>query len=308
MRCFVTGASGFLGSHLTHLLLDEHCGVGVLVRESSDLWRIADVATQLTILRGDLGDVESFVSPLRDYAPEALFHLAWSGVSRSRDELSQIDVNLHGTVGLLRALKDSGCQCFVGLGSQAEYGSHNRAIHEETSPHPESLYGAAKLCSGILAQRLCNDFGVRFVWLRLFAAYGPKEDPHFLIPSVIRALLGGMRPALTPGRQRMDYLFVQDAVRALWMAANRDHMNGVFNLGSGSATTVREIAEMIRDLIDPQLELGLGDLSDDPHQARLLQADIRRLQAAGWTPRVSFRDGLQQTIDWHRSFLHSTMR
>lgn len=302
MRCFVTGANGFLGAHLVRFLLERQCQVGVLVRPTSDWWRIQDLSGRLTVVTGDLDNVAEFAPRLREYAPETVFHLGWFGAARSRDDVAQINRNLRGTVDLVQALETSGCSCFVGLGSQAEYGRHDGVLGEDTCPHPESLYGAAKLCAAVLCESLCKRLGLRFVWLRLFAAYGPQDDPQYLIPSVIRSLLKGLRPSLTAGEQRLDYLFVQDAVRAIWLAGTRKHLSGIFNLGSGEATAVREIAETIRDLIDPALELGLGEVPYKPDQVMVLQADVRRLKgAAGWSPSVPLREGLLKTIEWHRA-------
>ncbi|MDQ2801049.1 MAG: GDP-mannose 4,6-dehydratase, partial [Armatimonadota bacterium] len=109
-------------------------------------------------------------------------------------------------------------------------------------------------------------------------------------------------PALILGEQRWDYLYIDDAVEAICRLALETEAQGVFNLGSGEAHTVRSWVETTRDLIDPSLPLGFGELPYRPDQMMLLQADISKLQAAtGWQPQIGPREGLQRTIDWHRA-------
>jgi nucleoside-diphosphate-sugar epimerase len=299
MRCLVTGASGHLGSYLVRRLLRDGHEVTGLVRRESDLWRLEDVPSRLQLIYGDLAAVDLMSGEIKAAAPDVVFHLAWFGVaSPYRDDPRQVDCNLMGTVRLLRRAQEAGCRCWVGLGSQAEYGVCTGILHEDVPTHPVTLYGAVKLSAGLLTRQLCRLGGTRYVWLRLLATYGPKDDERHLIPSVIRQLLAGQRPSLTSGEQRWDYLYVEDGAEALYQAAFTPQVEGVFNLGSGEAHRVRDIVEQIRDMIDPSLPLGFGELPDQPLQ---LQADIARLkQATGWVPRVTLADGLRRTVEWQR--------
>ena len=138
---------------------------------------------------------------------------------------------------------------------------------------------------------------MRWAWLRLFSVYGPDDNPGWLIPGIISQLLEGKEPPLTPGTQKWDYLHIRDAAEAVVAAAVSDKAQGIFNLGSGQPIAVRTIAETIRDLIDPTLPLGFGQVAFRPDQVMHLEADITRLKAAtGWQPRTSLRDGLAETI------------
>ncbi len=299
MRSLVTGASGHVGAFLTRGLLARGCEVAVLVRPQSDLWRIADVLGQVTVLRGALGDPESV--PLKEWAPEAVFHLAWSGVTGAFwDDPAQITGNVTGSLALFEAAREAGCRCWVGVGSQAEYGVVDGLLREDLIPRPATAYGIAKLCLGMMTEKLCAMTDTRFLWLRLLAAYGPMDDGRHLLPAVITQLLDGKRPALTPGEQRWDYLYIEDAVEAICRLTLETRASGVFNLGSGEARTVRSLVETVRDLIDPALPLGFGDVPYRPAQVMHLQADISKLaDATGWRPRTSLDEGLRRTIEWH---------
>jgi nucleoside-diphosphate-sugar epimerase len=123
-----------------------------------------------------------------------------------------------------------------------------------------------------------------------------------MIPSVTTSLLAGKRPSLTPGEQVWDFLYVEDAVRALVALAESNSASGVFNLGSGAPLTIRNVVTQIRDAIDPALDLGFGDLPYPPGQVMHLEADISRLRAATrWTPEISLPEGIRRTVEWHKS-------
>ena len=302
MRCLVTGASGHVGAFLTKALLVRGCEVAVLVRPESDLWRIADVLDRVTPLYGALGDLSAARASLREWQAETVFHLAWQGVMGAfRNDPSQITRNVSGSLELFQSVQEAGCRCWVGVGSQAEYGAFEGLLTEGQPTRPVTAYGVAKLALGMLTEKLCAMADVRFVWLRLLATYGPMDDLGHLIPGVIAQLLEGRRPALTPGEQRWDYLYVDDAVDAVCRLVLGTDAAGIYNLGSGRAYTVRSLVETVRDLIDPSLALGFGDVPYRPDQVMRLQADVTKLRAAtGWDPQVGIEEGLRRTVEWHR--------
>ncbi len=302
MRCLVTGASGHLGSFLTTRLLSEGHEVIALVRPESDLWRLAEVIERVKLISADLANIASAAPAIERAKPEAIFHLAWQGVtSNFRNSTEQITSNVKGSLELFEMARTAGGKLWLGVGSQAEYGPHETVLTEETPVHPVTAYGVGKLGVGLLTKKLCELTGMRYVWLRLLATYGPKDDERHLIPSVIRRLLKGERASLTSGEQKWDYLYVEDAAEAIYRAAVTEDAEGIFNLSSGEAHTVRSIVERIRNLIDPSASLGFGELATSPDQIRHLQADITKLEAAtGWTPRTSLDEGLRRTVEWSR--------
>lgn len=304
MRCLVTGASGHLGSRLVQRLIEGGQEVVSLVRPQSDLWRLREVIDRIRIVRGDLSDYSSVGNQILEGAPEVVFHLAWHGVTREeRSAPDQTEISVRGCLDLFEMVRTAGCRIWIGMGSQAEYGSLPAGpVKEDFPPRPTSAYGNAKLRVGFLTQKLCETANTRYVWFRLFAAYGPRDNESRLIPMAIRSLLAKEMPQLTQGRQKWDYLYVDDTAEALYQAAVNSDVKGVYNLGSGHAFPIRKVVEIMRDAIDPSLPLGFGEIPYRPDEIMHLQADISKFQrVTDWSPQVKLKEGLRRTIDWYRT-------
>lgn len=299
-RCFVTGATGHLGIHLVKALLAEGHQVAILKRPESSFKGLEAVQDQLHVISGDLRDVQAFAADLEAFQPEVIFHLAWFGVGNAfRNDVRQIHDNLQGSLQLVDVGARAGCKVWIGLGSQAEYGRVNQKLTEDLPALPETTYGRVKHAVGNLTERLCEAYGMRFVWIRLVATFGPYDDPMHLLPFVMEQYLKGEVPSLTPGEQVWDYLYVDDAAQALVRLMESD-ATGIFNLASGEGRTVREMVETIHQKVGPHLESGLGRKPYAPDQLMYLQGDIQKLTAAtGWTPTTSFEEGIERTLQWY---------
>lgn len=303
-RVLITGATGFLGSHVTRHLVGNGCQVAILTRPQSNPWRIQELLPSLYRISADLGSVNQVADQILDFAPEAIIHLAWQGAGsyRYQNDPEQVFENLHGSLDLVHLASKCNCRTWIGMGSVIECGHYPVPVREDLEPRPVTLYGVAKHGVRILAEKLCQVYGIRFGWFRVFWTFGPLDDAARMIPFVISTLVQGQKPALTAGEQVWDYLYVQDAVDAICKLALESNAHGMYNLGSGQAYPIRTIVERIRDLIDPSLPLGFGEIPYRPDQIMYLQADISKLrQAIGWEPTTSLDEGLQRTIAWHRS-------
>lgn len=302
----MTGATGFVGSHLVHRLLRDGHRVGVLLRDTSDAWRIEDTLTSLAIVNGDLANVAESAEAIRQFRPQVVVHLAWTGAGsrRHQNDTDQVFANVPGSLSLVRLAAECGCEAWLGMGSVLEYGEYEVPVTEADRTEPKSLYGAAKLSTGLLASALCRHYSMRFAWFRLFWAYGPGDDGARMIPYLLLSLLRGERPALTPCEQIWDYLYIDDVVDAVLRVALRSEAEGCFNLGSGTPQRLRDVAAGIRDLVDPSLPVGFGDLPYRDDQIMHLRADVARLhRLVDWHPEVSLAVGLARTAGWFRENL-----
>ena len=305
MRVFVTGGTGHIGSAVVRELVRDGHAVAVLLRPTSQTSSLSGVLSQLTLIEGDLQNVQCLTPALRQFAPDVTLHLAWFGVTNNlQDDPRQISENLAGSLDLIELSAAVGAGTFVGLGSQAEYGRVDGVLTEDLPLRPLTTYGIVKTAVGSVGERLAVALGLRFVWLRLLATYGPFDDPQHLIPFVIDQYLTEQTPELTPGEQVWDYLYVDDAARAVMSVVLSKQASGVYNLASGTGQTVASIVTQIRDLVDPALPLGLGLRAYTANQIMHLQGDISRLSAStGWKPTTSFAAGLDETLAWHRNRL-----
>lgn len=299
MRVFVTGASGFLGSYLVADLLERGHDVAVLLRPDSANWRLREAAERLHVIPGVLEQPDGLRGPLKAFAPEAVVHMAWRGVAGGDRNSPVQAANVADTVGLVDLAAEAGAKIFIGAGSQAEYGPYDRAIREDDTPRPTTLYGMAKLAAGSMAMRLCEERGLRSAWLRIFSTYGPKDADYWLIPSMIRNLRSGEHMALTACEQRWGFLHARDAASAFRLATTHASARGIFNVGSPEAPPLRETVTRLRNLVDPGAVLGFGELAYRPDQVMILAADVSRMLALGWKPEVALDDGLRETVNWH---------
>ena len=302
MRVLLTGATGFVGSHvLGRLVRDGEHAVAIVLRSVRPPWRIEPYLGRVEVVAGDLDRAAELVEPVRRFAPNVVVHLAWGNVAdRDRAVLGQVDDAVR-TVELVKLAHAAGAAHFVGLGSQAEYGPCPGPIDETQLPRPVTPYGTAKLCAGLLGEQVAAALGLRWAWLRLFSAYGPMDAPRYLIPSVCRALLAGERPALTRGEQIWDFVYVADAADAIVRVACEPAARGVMNLGSARPVTIRHVVERLRDLVRPGAELGFGEVAYRADQIMHLEANVDRLrQATGWQPVTDLDTGLERTVAWHR--------
>ena len=291
MRVAITGATGFVGSHLTRRLVDRH-EVAVSLRRESDPWRIRDLLPRVTVVCNAL--------ELARFRPKALIHLAWAGVgSAARNDITQLE-NIERAAQTAEIAYAAGVEHWIGMGSQAEYGPCGGRITEDTPTRPTTLYGVAKLAAGLACGNICRQRRMRFAWLRLFSSYGPMDNPAWMLPYLIGKLLKRERPSLTAGEQRWDYLYITEVAEAIRVVMEDERASGVYNLGSGEAPPLRQIIEMARDTIDPALPLGFGEEPYRPDQVMHLEADISRLKELGWRPDVTLEEGIRRTVEWYR--------
>ena len=299
----VTGAAGWIGSHLARELLDAGHQVVAPVRSSSDLSRVAEMAGRLAIETCDLEDVTAMRALVARFRPEIAYHLAWNAVPgqylHSRENLRSVEASLH----FAEALVDAGCRRLVVTGTCFEYDTDLGKLSEESPTHPKFLYSASKLAVYQILSQLVPRCGASLAWVRLFYQYGPSEDKRRLVSSIVNGLLRGQEVSVTPGLQLRDFLHVADVASAL-AAVGASNLSGVINVGSGQPTTVARVAQLLGDQTGrPELvKLGARPYrSGDPME---VVAVARRLfEEVGWQPRYTLESGLADTVEWWRTRL-----
>ena len=300
-RVTITGATGFIGSAIAREFLAQGYRVRVLTRANSDLSRLSGVKNSLELITYDQIRDEKLHSSGLLSSTEIFVHCAWRGVAGGeRNEAFQITENISATIQSVELARQLGCTQWIGLGSQAEYGNLNCKIAEDSPLVPTTLYGKAKLSAGIAALALCDAYNMSGAWLRVFSTYGPGDAPHWFIPYVIRELLAGRAPRLTKCEQLWDYLYVDDAARAVSSVANAQ-ASGTFNLGSGTTQSLKFYIETIGELLATSARPHYGAVEYRLDQVMHLEADVTRLrESAGWSPSISIKEGLARTIAFEK--------
>ena len=298
----ITGPTGAIGQALIRLLLAEGLTVYAVCRPDSPRNQNLPVHPNLHQVLCDIRALGTLPGMLQDVRADVFYHLAWAGNDGpNRNEMRLQTENIQYTLDACDAAAKLGCQVFVGAGSQAEYGRCNTALTENTPCFPENGYGMAKLCAGQMSRTVCRQRGIAHIWPRILSVYGPYEHSFSMTISTITKLLHGEVPETTAGEQIWDYLYVDDAADAMYKIAVSGRDGAVYPLGSGNAIPLRNSIEMLRDAVDPSMQVALGAVPYASKQVMHLEADISTLQKeTGFVPKVSFEDGICRTIDWIR--------
>ncbi|MCR5831604.1 MAG: NAD(P)-dependent oxidoreductase [Lachnospiraceae bacterium] len=300
-RVIITGATGVVGMAITRKCIEKGIEAVLLVNPKSP--RLARIPSDplVRVIKCGLEEfADATAERLGIESPDAFIHLSWCGTfgDTRNDKLLQ-EKNAAYALDAVRLAGRLGCPVFVGAGSQAEYGRVEGVLKPDTPCNPENEYGRAKLRASKETRELCHELGIRHVWPRILSIYGPYDGEKTMVMSLITQLLSGRKPSLTPGHQMWDYLYADDAGEAMLALAERGKDGGIYPIGSGVARPLREYIEIIRDLIDPSLPLGFGEVPYSDKQVMHLCADISRLhEDTGFSPKVDFAEGARRTIDW----------
>jgi UDP-glucose 4-epimerase len=295
-RVLVTGGTGFLGRRLTNRLVELGAKVTVALCEKDSPAQIASLPPQVGWLEGDVRARDQMRNLVQRVRPESVFHLAAVGVNDPflAEEIA-LDVNLRGTLNILRAVRDVGNGCIrrvVVAGTSYEYG-------EDSKLDPGNSYAASKVAAWAFCRVYYRAYGSPVVIARPFNVYGPGQTEPALIPSAIRAALRGGDFPTTPGEQRRDFVYVDDVVDGFLKTASASGVEGkCLDLGTGQATAVRQVVEHIFRTCAGRGKPQIGALHYRPGIVWELIADAERTRKlTGWQATTGLDEGLRLTIN-----------
>ncbi len=305
MRVLVTGAAGFIGSHLCRRLVAEgHHVVGLDDLSAGKLENLADVP-ETKLSEADVRDLES-VRAAAAGCGAILHHAARTSVPRSiRSPDAYVDVNIQGTFNVLVAAREEQAKV-VFASSSSVYGDQSTfPLREDLEPRPRSPYAATKLAGEALVRSWWHSYDAPTLVFRYFNVYGPGQDPGSeyaaVIPRFTMACLTGQVPVIYgTGDQSRDFTFVDDVVRANLRAleAPRDAYGEVLNVGGGhEPTTVNRLLELVARYsgASPEAVHEPGRQGD----IRRSHADVTRAsELIGYAPEVGVEDGVRRTVEW----------
>lgn len=300
MRVVVTGATGAIGVAFIEELVRQQAEVLVILRSNSPRAGRVPVAPGVKVLQLDMEDYASY-NPGPVVEPYDTFvHMAWQGTTGADRENEQLQsCNVKHSLEAVELARRFGCSTFLFVGSQAEYGRVEGVLKPDTPTHPESRYGMAKLAAGKKTEHKCTQLGMKHVWVRVLSVYGPGDSERSMLITAIRKMLAGEKALFTAGEQMWDYLYCEDAARALLLLAEKGKHGGIYPLGSGKVKALAEYIYILRDAINPNMEIGLGEIPYGPKQVMYLCADTEAIRRdTGFEPVVSFEEGIKRTISW----------
>lgn len=303
----VTGADGFIGSHLTEALLAEGCHVRALVQYNSfNSWGWLEGLDhpELEVVAGDVRDPD-FCRTLVKGA-DTVFHLAALiaiPFSYTAPD-SYVDTNIKGTLNMCQAARDGGVERLLVTSTSEVYGTALYVPIDESHPRqPQSPYSATKIGADAIAKSFYNAFGLPVTLVRPFNTYGPRQSARAIIPAIITQIASGIREIkvgdLTPTR---DFNYVADTCAGfIAIARSADTIGEEVNIATGREVTMQQTLETIASLMGADVKWTV-----DPERLRPSKSEVRRLLGSNekirrltrWEPRYSLEQGLQATIDW----------
>jgi nucleoside-diphosphate-sugar epimerase len=289
-----TGGSGFLGRHCLEALVRNGFRVHAVSRTSrSDhpadkiVWHNLDLLSR--------GPVERLIATLR---PTHLLHLAWvttpDAYRYAPENLDWLDASL----ALVRSFGEHGGQRFVGVGSSAEYDVAAGACVEDSTPiRPVSVYGQCKAAFWMATQACAQRYGFSSAWGRVFLPYGPGDEPHRLIPSLLAALAAGRPINVTDGSQVRDFVCAADVAEVLVRLLATVEAKGAYNVGTGRGIAVQQVIEWVADHFRARelVHFGVRPRRDDEPPS--LVADMAKIERVlGWRAPTSIESGLERLL------------
>jgi nucleoside-diphosphate-sugar epimerase len=301
-RALVTGGAGFIGAGLTRRLLADGHRVELLLRPGSDTWRLDGVDGQLAGHEAPQRDPEAVQAAVDAAGAEWVFHLAAHGAySWQTDTEGIFQSNTLGTLNLLESCIERGFDAFVHAGTSSEYGLKDHAPSEDEAPEPNSSYAVAKVAATLLCRQLADRHGLHLSTLRLYSVYGPWEDPRRLMPTLVEHARRGELPPLVDPETARDFIHLDDVLDAFRLAAER-HVpgsSGIYNVGSGRQTNLRELVEIARDVLDVSATPEWGTHAARAWDASVWVSDPSKIaRELGWRARRELRDGLREMAGW----------
>ncbi len=314
MRILITGAGGFIGSHLVEWCVEHGHDVRAFVRyNSNNHWgwlEQSPVKDAIEVVRGDVRDFDSVHQATESV--DTIFHLAaLIGIPYSYESpLAYIRTNIEGTYNILESARRRETGQVLVTSTSETYGTAQYVPIDEKHPAVgQSPYAATKIGADQIALSYYRSFGLPVKVVRPFNTYGPRQSARAIIPTIISQLLAGAN-TITLGNLRptRDFTYVRDTVQGFYAIAEADGLVGeATNIGMNEEITMGDLAHLIADLVGTDVEIRTHDERVRPSASeveRLRCANDKLVAKSAWQPNFSLREGLAATIEWTKANVH----
>lgn len=302
-KVLVTGAAGFIGACLVEDLVKENYDVSIIIRKTSNTWRLNKIIDKVRIYYCDITNKSELEEVARISKPEYIFHLATYGAYyfQNNDDLI-IKTNIMGTKNMVEAFSKVNYKAFVNVGSSSEYGVKKENMKESFFLEPINIYGVSKAAATLYCNMVYKAQNKPIGTVRFFSVYGNYEDKTRLIPSVILACLKDKNPKLANGEAVRDFIYIKDVIEFLKLVVFTEKISGkIYNLGSGVQHSVREMTETIIKESGKKVKPMWGELEGRKSDTLKWQADMSLVKKElNWMPKYNLNQGVKESIKWFR--------
>ncbi len=302
-RAIVTGAAGFIGSWLTLELLDAQYDVVVVVRNAQKLIKEISANPKVTIIEKNLNNLLYDDFPACHY--DVFFNLAWEGVSPELKNDYQLQFsNISLSMKMLNICHEVGCELFIGTGTVAEYALTTDVMDLRSKQRPNDMYGAAKVATHFFLDVGARALGQGFIWAVIPSTFGERRIDNNIITYTIKSLLKEEKPRYGNLNQMWDFLYVSEVVYALRLIAEKGSRGMVYGIGSGQYKPLKEYICQIKEIMNCDVELGIGEIPSQNDRSFSSCVNIYDLiRDTGFKPRVSFEEGITRTVEFWKKLL-----
>jgi len=304
MPVLITGAEGFIGSHLSARLVKEGARVSALVRPGADLSRLSALEDKMSINSLDIREIEQVEEFVATVRPQRIFHLAAiTDVNRDWKSVPLVtEVNLGGTINLLQALSSIDYEICITTCTAEAYGRNPAPFKENMPLDPISPYSFSKAAATAFCRMAAASLGASVRILRLFLVYGPGQGEERFLPQLIRAALTGEPFQMTAGEQTREYTYIDDVIDGFLLAAEKGQGKGeVYNLGSGREISLNALVIKVGEIAGKKIKLENSVLPYRKNEIwRFLGDHHRAFDSLGWQAETALDDGLARTISWYK--------
>lgn len=298
-KAIVTGANGFIGTALCRELSNQGISVIAVVRNEEENISNIENLCGLRVVYSDLSEFKNLHEKISDGDVDALYHLAWVGSAGPLRGNAEVQFNnIRYTCDTVEACSKMNCKRFVFASSIMEY-EIEAVMATDATPGINTLYSSAKVSADYMARTIAGSLGVDYIRAVISNIYGPGELSPRLVNTSIRKLLKGEHCAFSAGEQIYDFIYIDDAAKTFVAIGEKGIANRTYYIGSQNPKPLKEFLCELRDQVDPNIEIGLGEIPFNGVSLTYNEFNVHAVKEdTGFVPTVSFAEGIQNTIEW----------
>lgn len=298
-KAIVTGANGFIGTALCKELSKQGVSVIAIVRNEEENISNIESLDGIRIVYSDLSEFKNLNEKISDRDIDVLYHLAWVGSAGPLRGNADVQFNnIKYTCDTVEACSKMNCKRFVFASSIMEY-EIEAVMATDATPGINTLYSSAKVSADYMARTIAGSLGVNYIRAVISNIYGPGELSPRLVNTCIRKLLKGEHCAFSAGEQTYDFIYIDDAAKTFVAIGEKSVANRTYYIGSQNPRPLKEFLCELRDQVDPNIEIGLGEIPFNSVSLTYTEFDIHAVKNdTGFVPSVSFTEGIKNTIEW----------